>query len=99
MSWLHGQRVSITEHPLVANWQGMVVSVCVFLNSIPFIIFALFLLSLLVVTQIRGRITDSSPSTTVRALHFYRENISALSSLVDSLRIVPTHAINRRSQQ
>ena len=37
--------------------------------------------------------------TTVRALHFYREKISALSSLVDSRRIVLTHAINRRSQQ
>ena len=36
-------------------------------------------------------------STTVRALHFYREKISALSSLVDSRRIVLTHA--RRSQQ
>ena len=35
--------------------------------------------------------------TRVRALHFYRENISALSSLVDSRRIVPTHA--RPSQQ
>ena len=30
-------------------------------------------------------------------MHFYRENISALSSLVDSRRIVLTHA--RRSQQ
>ena len=34
--------------------------------------------------------------TTVRALHFCRENVSALSSLVDSCRIVPTHG--RRSQ-
>ena len=33
--------------------------------------------------------------TTVRALHFYREKSSALSSLVDSRRIVPTHT--RRS--
>ena len=42
-------------------------------------------LSLLVVTQIRGHIAGSSPPlpTTVRALHFYREKISALSSLVD----------------
>ena len=56
--------------------------------------------SLLVVTQIRGHILNSrlfSPlPTTVRALHFYREKISALSSLVDSRRIVLTHA--RRSQ-
>ena len=56
-------------------------------------------LSLLVVIQIRGHIAGSSPPlpTTVRALHFYREEISALSSLVDSPRIVLTHA--RRSQQ
>ena len=56
-----------------------------------------FSLSLPVVTQIRGQITGSSPSlsTTVRALHFYRDKISALSSLVDSRRIVLTHA--RRS--
>ena len=46
--------------------------------------------SLLVVTQIRGHIAGSSPPllTTVRALHFYREKISAISSLVDSRRIV-----------
>ena len=56
-------------------------------------------LSLLVVTQIRGHIAGSSPPlpTAVRALHFYREKISALSSLVDSRRIMLTHA--RRSQQ
>ena len=56
-------------------------------------------LPLLVVTQIRGHIAGSSPPlpTTVRALHFYREKISALSSLVDQRRIVLTHA--RRSQQ
>ena len=35
--------------------------------------------------------------TPVRALHFYREKTSALSSLVDSRRIVLTHA--RRSRQ
>ena len=36
----------------------------------------------------------SSPPlpTTVRALHSYRDNISALSSLVDSRRIVLTYA-------
>ena len=37
--------------------------------------------------------------STVRALHFYRHKIGALSSLVDSRRIVPTHAINRRAQE
>ena len=51
----------------------------------------------LVATQIRGHIAGSSLPlpTTVRALHFYREKISALSSLVDSRRIVLIHA--RRS--
>ena len=67
-------------------------------NTIFFSFFSLFFhpihlrpsfsLSLLVVTQIRGHIAGSSPPlpTTVRALH-YRENISALSCLVDSRRI------------
>ena len=58
-----------------------------------------FSLLSIVVTQIRGHIAGSSPPlpTTVRALHFYREKISARCSLVDSRRIVLTHA--RRSQQ
>ena len=57
------------------------------------------ILSLLVVTQIRGHIAGSSPPllTTNRALHFYGEKISAHSSLVDSHRIALTHA--RHSQQ
>ena len=56
----------------------------------PFIILGLLFLSLLVVTRIRGHIAGSSPPppTTVRALHFHREKISALSSFVDSRRIV-----------
>ena len=56
-------------------------------------------LSLLVVTQTRGHIAGSSLPlpTTVCPLHFYREEISALSSLVDSRPTVPSHA--RRSQQ
>ena len=72
-------------------------------SSIPLIIFASLRssrsLCLLVVSHIRGHISGSSPPlpTTVRALHFYRENISALSSLVDSCRIMPTHG--RRSRQ
>ena len=47
-----------------------------------------FFLSPLVVTQIRGHIAGSFPPlpTTVRALHFCVEKISALSSLVDSRR-------------
>ena len=55
---------------------------------------------LIVVAQIRGHIAGSSPPplpTTVRALHFCREKISAISSLAISRRIVPSHA--RRSQQ
>ena len=54
---------------------------------------------LLVATQIRGHVAGSSPPlpTTVRALHSYREKISALSSSVDSRRIVP--AYTTRSQQ
>ena len=57
------------------------------------------ILSLLVATQIRGHIAGSSSPlpTTVRALHFDREKMSALSSLVGSRRIVLTHA--RSSQQ
>ena len=64
-----------------------------------FIILRPSVLSLLVVTQMRGHIAGSFPPlpTAVRALHFYREKISALSSLVDSRRTVLTHA--RRSQQ
>ena len=55
-------------------------------------------LFLLVVTQIRCHIPGPSPlPTTVRASNFYRETVSALSSLVDSRRVVLTHA--RRSQQ
>ena len=50
------------------------------------------------IAQIRGHTTGSSPPslTTARALHFYRERISILSSVVNSRRIAPTHA--RRSQ-
>ena len=63
-----------------------------FLSFFPFHLLSspFYSLSLLVVAQIRGHITGSSPPlpTTVRALHFYREKISALSSLVDSRRIV-----------
>ena len=66
-----------------------------FIQSVLFFSLAIFffhpiyylrpsILSLLVVTQIRGHIAGSSPPlpTTVRALYFYREKISALSSLV-----------------
>ena len=57
------------------------------------------ILSLLVVTQIRDHIAGSSSPlpTTVRDLHFYREKISVIFSLVDSRRIVLAHA--KRSQQ
>ena len=58
-----------------------------------------FFLSLLVVTQIRGSQSGLfSPHTLYGScLAIYRECISALSSLVDSRRIVRTYA--RRSQQ
>ena len=51
-------------------------------------------LSLLVVTQIRGHIAGSSPSSPLRfrALLFYRDNILGLSYLVHSRRIVLIHA-------
>ena len=69
-----------------------------FLFSIPLIVFAL----LFSLPPINSR--DSGPRsrnsrlfsplpTTVRALHFFREYNSALSSLVDSRRIVRTHPI------
>ena len=81
------------------RWVVVVVVVVVFapshLLSSP--LFSIFLL--IVVTQIRGHMAGSSrtlPTTTGRALYFYPEKIFALSSLVDSRRIVPTHA--RRSQ-
>lgn len=52
-------------------------------------------LLLIVGTQIRGHIVDSFPpfATAVRALHFCRDENSALSSLVDSGRLMPSHAI------
>ena len=72
-----------------------------FIFSIPVIIFAL-LFSLPSIGRrdsdpgSHGRLSSPLP-TMVRALHFYREKISALPALVDSRRIVPTHA--RRSKQ
>ena len=68
--------------------------------SISFLIFALLLSPLLVLTQIRGHIRSRLASllpTTVRAFRFCRETTSVLPSLVDSRRIAPTHAW--RSQQ
>ena len=56
----------------------------------PIVILALFFLSLLRVTQMRGHIAGSffSPlPTAVRAFHFYREKTLAFASLVDSRRI------------
>ena len=63
------------------------------LFSIPFTIFALLfsLPPIIVGTQIRGHVALGFVPCT-----FYREKISALYSLVDSRRIVLTHA--RRSQ-
>ena len=61
------------------------VCVCVFFSLSRLFSSPSFSLSLLVVTQIRRHIAGSSPPLpTVGALHLYRENILALSSLVDS---------------
>ena len=68
---------------------------------IPFTIFALLFLSLLVVTQIRGHIHSRLCSllpTTARALDFYREKTLALSSLVDPRRIV-LQRVNNSSRE
>ena len=50
--------------------------------------------SVILVTQIRGRKAGFSfvPIITILALLFYRGHASALSSLVCSHRIAPTHA-------
>ena len=81
-----GSRISISIMPYTTSSP--------FFLSLPGILF-------IVVTQIRGDIAGSTPPSPLRFVPciFYREKISALSSLVDSRRIVPTHAINRRSQQ
>ena len=98
LEFLHTCSVS-PVYPLTSGVCACVCGFC-FVFSHPIYYFRpSFSLSLLVVTQIRGHIAGSSPPlpTTVRALHFYRDSISAFSSLVDSRRIVLTYA--RRSQQ
>ena len=63
--------------------------------SIPFIVFALLVLlppRRNSDPESHGRLYSPLP-TTVRVLFFYRAKNSALSSLVDSRRIVPTHAL------
>ena len=51
------------------------------------------------ITQIRGHIAGPLPPPHYgTCLNFYREKNSALSSLVDSRRIVPTHAARRFQQ-
>ena len=64
-----------------------------FLFSIPFIISALHVLLPLSRNSDQGSHKARLFSTTVRALYFYREKDSALSTLVHSRRIVPAHAI------
>ena len=64
--------------------------------SIPLTFFSL-LFSLPASRSLDLRFFSSPLPTTLRALHVYRENTSALSSLAESRRITPTHA--RRSQQ
>ena len=84
---------------MFAEKLGVVVVVAV-VFSIPFMMFAL----LFSLPASRNSDPGShsrlfSPPTifAVRALHFYRDKISALSSLVDSHRTALTHA--KRSQQ
>ncbi|CAN0387298.1 unnamed protein product, partial [Laminaria digitata] len=75
-------------------------------DQVPFFFSSLHLLSspffsrfLLVVTQIRDHKAGSSPPSPLRyAPSFLSEKSSALSSLVDSRRIVLTHAIKRSRQ-
>ena len=57
-------------------------------------------LSLPVVTQTPGQIAGSLPPPPHYGTfpHFYRENNSEFSSLVDSRQIVPTHAARRFQQ-
>ena len=88
-----------TTHLLYSILFYFITSKYIFLLPSHLLSSPFYSLSLLAVTQIRGHIAGSSPPlpTTVRALYFYREKISALSSLVDSRRIALTHA--RRSQQ
>ena len=74
------------------------IHVHVFFFPIPFILLALLLSLPLSRDSDPGSYGRLFPLlTTVRALHFYREKIAALSSLVDSRRTAPTHA--RCSQQ
>ena len=66
--------------------------------SIPFMTFALLVLLLYSRSSDPGSHCRSfsplpSRDLALLALHFYREKLSALPSLVDSRRIVPTHAI------
>ena len=65
---------------------------------IPFVILALLLPSLLVVTQIRGHIAGPPPPPHYgTCLHAYREKNSAFFSVVDSRQIlvVPTNTLLR----
>ena len=90
-------------HPLLSLRVGCLAKVywyfsCRFLRF--FFPSHLFIFALLVLLPIRrnsdpeshGRLYSPLP-TTVRALLFYRAKNSALSSLVDSRRVVPTHAL------
>lgn len=74
--------------------------VCLFLFFFPFIIVAL-LLSLLPSRNsdmgFQSRLLHLPPPSTVRASHSLREKPSAISSLADLHRIVPTHATTSKS--
>ena len=89
--------------PLVRRWSK--ITVCALFGShkvLYALLFSFHSLSssflscaLIVVTQIQVHVVDSfpPPPTTVRALHFYREKDSALSSFVEARRTVSTNAI------
>ena len=85
------------EHRLlpVYTWFRATLAVFfVFVYLIPFIAFVLLVLLRLSRNSdpgSHGRLVSPLPTTV--PVHFYREKTSALSSLVDSRRIVPTHAI------
>ena len=93
----------VAGRPTVEIWES-ISYICMykyfFSHPIYFVLSSPFyFISLLVVTKIRGHIgSHFSPlPTTVPALHFYREDISAISCLVDPHRIVRTDG--RRDQQ
>ena len=97
-TWIEVQLLRACK-PTFVTWivyiSGSYILVYISTNNQKFLFFSSHLLSslsLLAVTQIRGHMAGSSLPlpTTVRALHFYSEKISALSSFIDSRRKLKT---------